>query len=192
MADIQKVDIDKLMTIDSNRLLLPMKTDLQGENLIEVVPHKARMGYAAGYADPEFIENLQTISLPFLKHGKFRAFPGSGDSMPPHKDTSFIVGKYIEKLEDVRDGKTYILVTNSDGVVYKRLKRSGKESFTVSSDNLIYSPYDVKYSEILEIREFVCSIETAAFEADDLNLESVKEMFQELKREIRTISSKHI
>jgi hypothetical protein len=39
-----------------------------------------------GYADPEFI-GLQRISLPFLKNGKYRAFPVT-DSMPPHKEGS--------------------------------------------------------------------------------------------------------
>lgn len=189
-ADISKVEIEGLMKLENNRVLLPIKTDINGENLIEVVPHKARMGYMSGYSDPEYIDSLPTISLPFLKNGKFRAFAGSGDSMPPHNDTSYIIGKYLETVDEVRDGKTYILVTKDDGIVYKRLKRSSNISFTASSDNFSYTPYDVKFSEILEVWEFVCSIETTAFEPEDLNLETVKEMFQEIKREIRTISSK--
>jgi hypothetical protein len=47
---------------------------------------------------------LQHISLPFLRNGKFRAFPVDGDSMP-HKKGSFIVGQYVERLGDVMDGK---------------------------------------------------------------------------------------
>jgi general stress protein CsbA len=43
----------------------------QGENIIEIVPHKAQAGYLSGYADPEFIESLQHISLPFFTNGKF-------------------------------------------------------------------------------------------------------------------------
>jgi hypothetical protein len=35
---------------------------------------------------------------------KFRAFPITGDSMPPHRDGSFIVGSYVEKLSDIAMG----------------------------------------------------------------------------------------
>ncbi|RZJ71759.1 LexA family transcriptional regulator [Flavobacterium sp.] len=188
-ADIRKIELDELLKLEDNRLLLPIKTDQSGENLIEVVPHKARMGYASGYADPEFIDGLQTISLPFLRSGKFRAFPGSGDSMPPHKDSSLIVGRYVENLAEVKDGKTYVLVTKSEGIVYKRLEKIGKSKFLAQSNNLLYGDYEIKFSEILEVWEFVCSIETEEFERDDLSVETVKGMFQVLRKEIRDVKS---
>lgn len=188
-TDIQKIELEELRNMENNRILLPIKTDALGENLIEIVPHKAQMGYASGYADAEFIESLQTIALPFLRNGKYRAFPASGDSMPPHKDSSFIVGRYVEKLEEVRDGKTYILVTKNEGIVYKRLSKKGTNGFTVYSDNVLYSPYEIQFSEILEIWEFACSIEKEPFEPDDLRPETIKEMFLELRRDIRKIKS---
>ena len=99
-ADIRKVDVERLMQLEDNRILLPITIDNNGENVIEIIPHKARAGYLSGYSDPEFIEGLQHISLPFLKNGKFRAFPVSGDSMPPHKEGSFIIGRYIESIAE--------------------------------------------------------------------------------------------
>lgn len=39
-----------------------------------------------GFRVCEYIESLQTISLPFLRNGTFRAFPVEGDSMPPYND----------------------------------------------------------------------------------------------------------
>jgi hypothetical protein len=44
--------------------------DQQGENIIEIIPHKAQAGYLSGYADPEFIESLQHITT-FLETGNF-------------------------------------------------------------------------------------------------------------------------
>ena len=32
-------------------------------------------------------------------------FPITGDSMPPHRDGSFIVGSYVRKLSDITNGK---------------------------------------------------------------------------------------
>lgn len=186
-VDLRKVPLDELLKLEDNRILLPVKTDLKGENVIEIVPHRARMGYAMGYADPEFIESLQHISLPFLRNGKFRAFPGSGDSMPPHKDSSFIIGRYVEQLGDVRDGKTYILVTRNEGIVYKRLNKNGKNAMVALSDNPAYKPYEIKYSEILEIWEYACSIAMEEYDPDDLNPETIKGMLQDLRNELREI-----
>jgi len=182
-ADLRKIPIDDLLKLEDNRILLPITVDRQGENFIEIIPHKARAGYASGYADPEFIEHLQQISLPFLKNGKFRAFPVEGDSMPPHKGGSFIVGRYVEKLGDVRDGKTYILLTKNDGIVYKRLNKNGK-NLTLQSDNSVYKPYEVKASEVLEIWEYACSIATEEFLPDDIGVENLKDMLREMRNDI--------
>lgn len=144
------------------------------------------MGYLQGYSDPEYIEKLQTISLPFLRNGKFRAFPASGDSMPPFKDGTFIVGKYVENVGDLKIGKTYIFITQNEGVVYKRLQKTSK-NITVSSDNPLYKPYEIKLSDLVEIWEYSCSINTAEFETETLDMMTVKEMFLSLKKEIDLI-----
>jgi len=188
-VDLRKISIDNLLKLEDNRILLPITVDRQGENFIEIVPHKARAGYMSGYSDPEFIENLQQISLPFLRNGKFRAFPVEGDSMPPHKEGSFIVGRYVEKLGDVMDGKTYILLTRNDGIVYKRLNKNGK-NLTLQSDNSVYKPYNVKASDILEIWEYACSIATKEFLPDDIGVENVKDMLREMRNDIIEMKSK--
>jgi len=188
-VDLRKVPRGDLLQMEDNRILLPIMVDSQGENFIEIVPHKARAGYMSGYADPEFIENLQHISLPFLRNGKFRAFPVEGDSMPPHKEGSFIVGKYVEKLGEVMDGKTYILLTRNDGIVYKRLNKNGK-NLTLQSDNSIYKPYQVKASDVLEIWEYACSIATKEFLPDDMGVENIKDMLREMRHDIIEVKSR--
>lgn len=107
-VDIRRVPLDELQQLPDNRILLPIVVDTEGRNRIEIIPHKARMGYLSGYSDPEYIESLQHISLPFLSHAKYRAFPATGDSMPPHTEGSFIIGKYVSSRADLRVGKTYV------------------------------------------------------------------------------------
>jgi hypothetical protein len=46
----QKIPIEDFKAGD-NRILLPITVDQQGENIIEIVPHKAQAGYLSGYAD---------------------------------------------------------------------------------------------------------------------------------------------
>lgn len=157
-VDLRKIPIDDLLKLGDNRILLPIVVDKYGNNFIEIIPHKARAGYLTGYADPEFIGNLQQVSLPFLGSGKMRAFPIGGDSMPPHTDKSFIVGKYVENLGEIKKDKTYIIITLSEGITYKRLNSKNADSITVEPDNIIYSPYDIKLSDVLEIWEYVAHI----------------------------------
>ncbi len=188
-VDLRKVPMEDLIKLEGNRILLPIKINPAGDSFIEIIPHKAKAGYLSGYSDPEFIENLQHISLPFLRNGNFRAFPVEGDSMPPHNDGSFIIGRYIEKLADIKDGKTYVLLTRSEGIVYKRLYKNGKTGFMLHSDNTAYSPYPVKASDILEVWEFACSLATLEAEPDTMDMENLKDILKGLQRDIKTIKN---
>lgn len=185
--DIRRVPYEDLIQLEDNRILLPITVDKDGENKIEIIPEKAQAGYLSGYSDPEFIETLQHISLPFLRNGKYRAFPVTGDSMPPHKEGSFVVGEYTERLSDVVDNKTYVLVTKSNGIVYKRLYKKGTSSLIATSDNTIYEPYEVNASEIIEIWRYACSIATTEFEQDDLGVLSVKDVLQGIRQDFSAL-----
>ena len=117
------------------------------------------------------------------------AFPVEGDSMPPHNDGSFIIGRYIEKLADIKEGKTYVLLTRSEGIVYKRLYKNGKTGFMLHSDNTAYSPYPVKASDILEVWEFACSLATLEAEPDTMDMENLKDILKGLQRDIKNMQS---
>ncbi|WP_060874894.1 XRE family transcriptional regulator [Myroides odoratus] len=189
-VDLRKVPMQDLLKLEDNRILLPIMVDPNGNNFIEIIPHKARAGYLSGYADPEFIQNLDQISLPFLREGKYRAFPIEGDSMPPHQEGSFIIGSYIEQLEDIRNGRTYIIMTANEGVVYKRVYRIDKETYELHSDNTFYEPYRIKVYDILEIWEYASSIATEEFKPEDLGEADTKAMFQEIRHMLKDVMKK--
>jgi transcriptional regulator with XRE-family HTH domain len=186
-VDVRKIPMGDLLQLENNRLVLPITVNKDGDNLIEVVTQKVKAGYLNGYADPEYIESLRHISLPFLGPGKYRGFPIEGDSMPPHEDGSIIVGRYIEQLGDVKDGKTYILITKNEGMVYKRLNKNKKNMLVVASDNNFYPVYDVKVSDILEIWEYECNIGRNDSKQENPETASVRSMFLELKKEINDL-----
>ncbi|REC79463.1 XRE family transcriptional regulator [Chryseobacterium elymi] len=188
--DLRKYKLEELLKLSDNRILLPIKTDSKGENKIEVVPFKASMGYLVGYSDPDYIENLQTISLPFLNHGKYRAFPVEGDSMPPYKDGNFIIGQYIESLSDLKVGKTYIFITR-EGITYKRLEDQSSSKIQVSADNKFYQSYEIAKENLLEIWEFRCSIATDEFDrnSSELDNETIIRMFNEIKSDLSKLTS---
>lgn len=186
-VDVRKIPSGDLLKLENNSLLLPITVDYEGNNLIEIVTQKAKAGYLTGFSDPEFIESLQQVSLPFLGLGKHRGFPVEGDSMPPHEDGSIIIGKYIEKLGDVLDGKTYILITKNEGMVYKRLNKNKKNILVLESDNTFYPKYEVKASDILEIWEYECNIGKSDKKQLLTENENVMDMFLELKRELNEV-----
>lgn len=189
-VDLRKFPIENLLQLEDNRIVLPITVDNEGNNLIEIIPHKAQAGYLTGYADAEFIEGLQQLTLPFLGSGKFRAFPIDGDSMPPHNNTTFVVGKYIENLGEVRTDKTYILITASEGITYKRLSKKNPDSFTVAPDNVIYSSYDIKLSDILEIWEYVAHIGRDDSKQEAPSALSVGQMFQRISNDIKEVKER--
>ena len=191
-VDVRKIDIQDLISLENNRLILPIQVDQNGDNSIEIVTEKVKAGYLTGYSDPEYIESLQQINLPFLGPGKHRGFPVEGDSMPPHEQGSIIVGRYVEKLGEVQDGKTYILITKNQGMVYKRLNKNKKNSLVLESDNRFYPNYEVKFSEILEIREFQCNIGRTDSKQPVTELESLKDLLLDLKREVSEIKGNTI
>jgi len=189
--DLRLTKDTSFIEIGNKRVLFPVTVNENNEDLIEIIPVKASAGYLEGYADPEYIEQLQKIKLPFLPTGTHRAFPIKGDSMLPVKDGAFIVAKYVEGIESVKNGRTYIVLTKDQGLVYKRLYSQIKDNNTLllSSDNKVYNPYEIKVEDVLELWEFTCCINTQEYDADELKLSGIITMFQDLKVELKSIKN---
>jgi transcriptional regulator with XRE-family HTH domain len=126
---------------------------VSGRTDIPFVPVKAAAGYLAGYADPEFIDELNTFTLPMLNGGEYRAFEIVGDSMMPTPSGSVIVGEKVPSLEEVKSNNTYVVVSRTDGIVYKRVLKNNrlKNKYTLVSDNPSYQPYTLGAEDIIEL-----------------------------------------
>lgn len=124
-----------------------------GINEIHLVPVKAAAGYLAGYADPAFIDELNTFTLPMLAPGTYRAFEIVGDSMLPTPSGSVIVGERVEEIEELKPNNTYIVISRKEGIVYKRVLKNAKSKskLTLVSDNPDYQPYQMDAADVVEI-----------------------------------------
>ena len=132
--------------------ILTVTLDQDEQERISMVGKKASAGYLNGYADPEYMENLPNFRLPNLDGNQtYRAFEISGDSMLPLMPGTVVVGAYLESPMEIKNGKTYVLVTKNDGIVYKRvfnyIEERGK-LFAVS-DNQTYKPYDIAIQDVM-------------------------------------------
>lgn len=188
-VDISKTKEDSFMKIGNNRVLFPISVDDSNDDLIEVIEEEASAGYLRGYSDPEYIEHLNKIKLPFLPTGKHRAFPIKGDSMLPVKSGSYIIAKYIEDTRYIKDGKTYIVLTLNDGLVYKRVYDKLEEHgmLLLASDNKKYDPYYVPAAEVMELWEFTCSINTQEYDEHELKISSIASMLNNLGVELKAL-----
>jgi transcriptional regulator with XRE-family HTH domain len=159
VADMFKLTLDDLLRKDisdskTNYIARRRAQKMTGGRTdIPFVPVKAAAGYLAGFADPEFIDELNTFTLPMLSGGDYRAFEIVGDSMMPTPSGSVIVGERIQNLEEVKSNQTYIVVSKTDGIVYKRIMKNNrqKSKLTMVSDNPSYQPYTLNAEDVLEV-----------------------------------------
>lgn len=214
VSDYYHVPLDTLMRKDFNlfsaqeweAIDIGLYADIQGKNiriltqivnehdddLIEMIPAKARAGYSVGYADPEYLKVLPTFSLPFLsKNRKYRSFPIVGDSMPPVVEGSFVVAEFVQNWMSIKSGTPCIVVTQDEGIVFKIVYNhlTENQSFQLCSTNTLYQPYNVHANQILELWKFVnyISPELPAVRMDDTHL---SKSLSELQKEVHEL--KHL
>lgn len=159
VADMFKLTLDDLLRKDvsdtkTNYIAKRRAQKMaNGRTDIPFVPVKAAAGYLTGYADPDFVDELNTFTLPMLAGGDYRAFEIIGDSMMPTASGSVIVGERVQNLDDVKTNQTYIVVSKTDGIVYKRMMKNNrqKNKFTLISDNPSFQPYSINAEDIVEV-----------------------------------------
>lgn len=205
LGDLLEVGVEELLEHDIEKLgrkaiqkrginILTIATDENDRENITLVGQKASAGYLNGYADPVYMETLPQFHLPNLsRQATYRAFELSGDSMLPLIPGTIVIGGYVDQLNQIKSGKTYVLVTQTEGVVYKRvfnyLEENGK--LFLVSDNEHYKPYEVKGEDVLEIWEAKAFISTDFPNPGDkkkpLTLDDLGEMIRDIHADLRKI-----
>ena len=198
LADMFKLTLDELLLKDlsdntgsylARRRQQKMMT--AERNVIHFVPVKAAAGYLASYADTEFIDELNTFTLPMLAGGNYRAFEIIGDSMLPTPSGSIIVGEKVDPLDDVKNNNAYIVVSRNEGIVYKRIVKNNRSKQKVSlvSDNPTYQPYQVNAEDIVELWQAQVVIgKVATQQRWDVN--SLANLVNNLQDQVSTLKKK--
>ncbi len=168
MAVFFEVSLDSLLFVDlstgkppndfSGSLLRILPVIIDSDTGVEkatLVPVKATAGYLQGYGDMEYVEALPSFAMPFPELPKdrtYRLFQIGGDSMLPIPSGAYVVGEYVSDWNAIRFGERYVLLTKSEGIVFKRVYAlpSG-EGYELVSENQAYKPYRIGKEEILEV-----------------------------------------
>lgn len=139
---------------------------------IRKVPEQARMGYAHGWADPEFIETLDyhSIIVDKIHSGNYVAFEAVGDSMEnytseemskesiPHGSTvtGREVGRHLWKSKFHSHKWPDFIVVLEDGIVIKRLINHDVENGIITLHSLnpnkrLYPDKEYSLDEVKQI-----------------------------------------
>lgn len=140
----------------SSLRILPITIDRDTDReMSTLVPVKASAGYLNGYGDVDFIEQLPRFDLPFpelANDRSYRVFQIRGDSMLPVPPGSYIICNYVQDWSDIKNEACYVLVTRSEGVVYKRvINELNAGIFRLKSDNPEYDTYEVPVHDVIEV-----------------------------------------
>ena len=199
LADTFQVSIDELVRTNishkeyeviknKNMKVLAITVDKEKKGNIELVESKAEAGYLESFQDPEYIKDLPQIYFPKIPSGTYRGFEINGDSMLPMESGSIVVCSYIEKLANIKNEKTYVVISKQDGLVYKRIRNNKKEkTLSLISDNQAYLPYEIPYQDIAEVWEYYAHLNFS-----DLKISMRNEMENALSDIQRKVTEMHL
>lgn len=199
LDDLLERDLSKEETnqkdIRGNSLrILPIIVDKNDEEQITVVPAKASAGYLNGFADVEFVEQLPTFNLPVNElstNRTYRIFQIQGDSMLPVISGSYIISEYVQNWQTIKDESTYIVISQSEGIVYKRIKNrlESEQVIELKSDNTLYPTFSIPAEDIMEVwkAKGIISFDLPQPEQSDIQLSKMNSMLLQLQQEMQQL-----
>lgn len=197
LSDIFDVRIDDMVRTNlSHRELeiirnkdmkvLAISVNADNNSNIELVETKAEAGYLESFADPEYIRDLPKIAFPNIPQGTYRGFEIHGDSMLPMESGSIVICAYLERLKDIKAGKTYVIISKTDGVVYKRVKNDANTNkLMLISDKEAYLPYEINYTDIAEVWQYYAHLSFSDSKYTFNNM--LEEKLQDIQRKLTEV-----
>jgi len=98
-------------------------------------------------------------------------------------------------LRNIKSGKTYVLVTQREGIVYKRVFNYLDDNGTLFlvSDNRQYAPYQLIGSDVMEVwmaKAYISVQFPDVADKQDISVEQLAGVILDLQKEIFQLKSK--
>jgi transcriptional regulator with XRE-family HTH domain len=139
--------------------ILAITVDQKNKGNIELVETKAAAGYLESFDNPEYLKELPRLYFPNIPLGTYRAFEVQGDSMFPLESGNILITRYVENIQSIKNAKPYVIVSKSEGVVFKRVFLDiNKEQLILHSDNTVFPPFTLSFSEVQEIWQYYAHV----------------------------------
>ncbi len=75
--------------------------------------------------------------------------------MLPIREGSWITASYVQNWKEIKDGKSCIIVTVDEGIVFKVVynRIEAQQKLLLVSTNPVFNPFELEINQILEIWE---------------------------------------
>ena len=139
----------------------PQALDNQSVNQnISLVQRSLFSEYIAQNTNIYFLKTLPTFTIPTLAAGDYRAFEAGEDFA---FEGASLIGILIDNWQAINDGMNYVLVTKSQGIIYRRVYNQIKIKGTLllSTDNNRFPSSEISFMDVIEtweIKAFVSHI----------------------------------
>jgi transcriptional regulator with XRE-family HTH domain len=155
------------------------------ENGFKLVKKHQLVDYVRHYKNDFFINSLESISLPFIQKPNLRAFQAGEDF---DYENAYLICQEIMNVNDIVDGKNYLLVSKMNGLMYRRVYNQVKikGSLLLSIDKHALPSQEVAVNEIIEFWEVVAFI-SLDLPKSPPNLSKVVNLLDQMKSEIDRI-----
>ncbi len=111
--------------------------------------------------------------------------------MLPTPSGSIIVGEKVDYTEDVKNDHAYIVVSRTEGIVYKRIEKNNriKNKLTLISDNPQYQPYQVNAEDVVELWQAQMVISKVS-QQQRWDMNSLANMVNNLQNQVSSLKKK--
>lgn len=161
-------------------------------DVIVLVNQKAAAGYPNNIHDTSWYETLPAfnIPLPEFRNASYRGFQVEGDSMVPNiRPNEWVLGKAVETITDVNDGKIYIVVMQ-DSVLVKKIQKipNSHSHIQLVSINKEYLPIRVSVKNIQELWQVNSKLTFGVNESSNTSLlQELQVSMNELKAQVKRL-----
>jgi transcriptional regulator with XRE-family HTH domain len=142
--------------------------------------------YLSKFKDENYIRSLPTCHFPNLPNSILRGFEAGADFA---FEGALLIGELKRSWMEIEDGKNYILVTKTNGIVYRRVYNQGqiKGTLLLSADNHRFPSTEISVNEVLEAYQMKAFYSTKLPEPS-VSFEKMKNLVDELKFEMNRIT----
>lgn len=119
---------------------------------IQLVKRHQFNDYLVKHSDFQFLKTLVPFNIPSLPNGEYRAFEAGEDFT---FEGALLVGSLVRNWQEILDSKNYVLVTKSQGIIYRRVYNQVKIKGTLllSTDNNRFPSAEISFSDVIETWE---------------------------------------
>ena len=122
------------------------------EQTIQWVKLSEANEYLTNHQNAAYLNRLSSFQFPPLPSGHYRAFEAAQDFVYPG---SLLIGTFVRNWYEIKDGKYYVVVAKSTGILARRIVNQVKARgiLLLTSDNEAVPDLEVPLRDVLEVWE---------------------------------------